>query len=86
MSRAGDGRLGRAVQELVEGLLRSMTWDEKLAQMQVVFRPDPGELERWIRAGVGAIFWPRNAAAVNRLQRVAVEQTTRSASTGSAGR
>ena len=59
----------------VEGLLRSMTWDEKLAQMQVVFRPDPAELERWVRAGVGAIFWPRSAAAVNALQRVAVEQT-----------
>jgi beta-glucosidase len=59
----------------VEELLRSMTWDEKLAQMQVVFRPDPAELERWIRAGVGAVFWPRSAAAVNGLQRVAVEQT-----------
>ena len=75
MSRAEDGRLGGAGQERVEGLLRSMTWDEKLTQMQVVFRPDPGELERWVRAGVGAIFWPRSAAAVNRLQRVAVEQT-----------
>ena len=59
----------------VEGLLRSMTWDGKLAQMQVVFRPDPAELERWVRAGVGAIFWPRSAAAVNAFQRVAVEQT-----------
>lgn len=59
----------------VDELLRSMTWDEKLAQMQVVFRPDPAELERWVRAGVGAIFWPRSAAAVNALQRVAVEQT-----------
>ena len=59
----------------VEELLRSMTWDEKLAQMQVVFRPDPAELDRWVRAGVGATFWPRSAAAVNALQRVAVEQT-----------
>jgi beta-glucosidase len=59
----------------VEELLGSMTWDEKLAQMQVVFRPDPAELERWVRAGVGAIFWPRSASAVNALQRVAVEQT-----------
>ncbi len=59
----------------VEGLLRSMTWDEKLAQMQIVFRPDPAELERWVRAGVGAIFWPRGAAAVNAFQRAAVEQT-----------
>jgi beta-glucosidase len=59
----------------VEELLRSMTWDEKLAQMQVVFRPDPAELDRWVRAGVGATFWPRSAVAVNTLQRVAVEQT-----------
>jgi beta-glucosidase len=58
-----------------EELLRSMTWDEKLAQMQVVFRPDPAELDRWVRAGVGATFWPRSAAAVNALQRAAVEQT-----------
>ena len=43
--------------------------------MQVVFRPDPAELDRWVRAGVGATFWPRSAAAVNALQRVAVEQT-----------
>jgi beta-glucosidase len=69
------GRLTRADRDRVEGLLRSMTWDEKIAQMQVVFRPDPGELERRVRAGVGAIFWPRSAAAVNGFQRVAVEQT-----------
>ena len=62
-------------EQRVEALLGSMTWDEKLAQMQIVFRPDPAELERWVRAGVGAIFWPRSAAAVNALQRVAVEQT-----------
>jgi beta-glucosidase len=62
-------------EQRVEALLSSMTWDEKLAQMQIVFRHDPAELERWVRAGVGAIFWPRSAAAVNALQRVAVEQT-----------
>jgi beta-glucosidase len=75
MSRMDDGQLARADHERIERLVRSMTWDEKLAQMQVVFRPDPAELERWVRAGVGAIFWPRSAAAVNGLQRVAVEQT-----------
>src|SRR5215472_9538468 len=67
--------LAGADQDRIEGLLRSMTWDEKLAQMQVVFRPDPAVLERWVRGGAGAIFWPRSAAAVNALQRVAVEQT-----------
>jgi beta-glucosidase len=66
--------MSRAEQR-AEALLGSMTWDEKLAQLQVVFRPDPAELERWVRGGVGAIFWPRTAAAVNALQRVAVEQT-----------
>jgi len=63
------------VEQRVDQLLRSMTWDEKLAQMQIVFGPDPADLERWVRAGVGAIFWPCSAAAVNGLQRVAVEQT-----------
>ena len=62
-------------EQRVEALLNSMTWDEKLAQLQIVFRPDPAELERWVRGGVGAIFWPRSAAAVNAQQRVAVEQT-----------
>jgi len=75
MSRMEDGPLTRADDERIERLVRSMTWDEKLAQMQVVFRPDPAELERWVRAGAGAIFWPRSAAAVNELQRVAIEQT-----------
>ena len=59
----------------VDELLRSMTWDEKLAQMQVVFRPDPAELKRWVRAGVGAIFWPRSAATVNALQRWSTRKT-----------
>ena len=67
--------MSRAGQDRVEALLRSMTWDEKLAQMQVVFKPDPAQLERRVRAGAGAIFWPRSAAAVNALQRIAVEQT-----------
>ena len=52
-----------------------MTWDEKLAQMQVVFRPDLGELGQLVRAGIGAVFWPRSAASVNALQRIAVERT-----------
>ena len=59
----------------VDELVCSMTWDEKLAQMQIVYKPDPAHVERWVRAGVGAVFWPRSAAAVNALQRVAVEQT-----------
>ncbi|HTQ93622.1 MAG TPA: glycoside hydrolase family 3 N-terminal domain-containing protein, partial [Streptosporangiaceae bacterium] len=67
--------MSRAGQDRVEALLRSMTWDEKLAQIQVVFKPDPAQLERRVRAGAGAIFWPRSAAAVNALQRIAVEQT-----------
>jgi hypothetical protein len=34
----------------IEELLRSMSWDEKLAQRQVVFRPDPPEqLGFWTR-------------------------------------
>jgi len=75
VNRVPPGGLTGGDQDRIEALLKSMTWDEKLAQMQIVFRADPAELRRWVRAGVGAIFWPRSAAAVNALQRVAVEQT-----------
>ena len=60
----------------VRELLGRMTWAEKLGQLQIVFRPDPGAAEQLVRDGIGSVFWPRSAAATNALQRVAVEQTT----------
>lgn len=56
-------------------LLDELTWAEKLGQLQIVFRPDLGDAEDLVRNGIGSVFWPRSAAATNRLQRVAVEET-----------
>ena len=56
-------------------LLADMTPGEKLGQLQIVFRPALDDAAALVRAGIGAVFWPRSAAAVNELQRVAVEET-----------
>lgn len=59
----------------IDDLLSRMTWDEKIGQLQIVFRPDPDDAAALVRRGVGSTFWPRSAAATNALQRVAVEET-----------
>jgi beta-glucosidase len=59
----------------VDRLFAEMTWAEKLGQLQIVFRPAQEDAEQLVRDGIGSIFWPRSAAAVNALQRVAVEET-----------
>ena len=56
-------------------LLAELTWPEKLAQLQIVFRPGQDAAEQLVRDGIGSVFWPRSAAATNALQRVAVEET-----------
>ncbi|MGV9194047.1 glycoside hydrolase family 3 N-terminal domain-containing protein [Microbacterium sp. MC2] len=61
--------------DCVRGLLARMTDAEKLAQLQIVFRPGADDAAELVRSGVGATFWPRSAAATNTLQRIAVEQT-----------
>lgn len=52
-----------------------MTWEEKLGQLQIVFRPDPDDAAALVRRGVGSTFWPPSAEATNALQRIAVEET-----------
>lgn len=59
----------------IDDLLSRMTWDEKLGQLQIVFRPNPDDAAALVRRGVGSTFWPPSAAATNTLQRVAVEET-----------
>jgi beta-glucosidase len=56
-------------------LLSRMTTEEKLAQLQIIYRPDPADAALLVRAGIGAMFWPQSAAASNALQREAVENT-----------
>ncbi|WP_243836749.1 glycoside hydrolase family 3 N-terminal domain-containing protein [Paenarthrobacter nitroguajacolicus] len=58
-----------------EQLLASMTYAEKLAQLQIVWRPDSGEAGNLARTGAGALFWPASAPATNALQRIAVEES-----------
>jgi beta-glucosidase len=59
----------------IDRLLAEMTPAEKLGQLQIVFRPELDDAAALVREGVGSMFWPRSAAAVNVLQRVAVEET-----------
>ncbi|WP_173921640.1 glycoside hydrolase family 3 N-terminal domain-containing protein [Agromyces sp. Marseille-P2726] len=61
----------RRVRALIDGL----SWAEKLGQLQIVFRPSLHEAKQLVRGGIGSVFWPRSSAAVNALQRVAVEET-----------
>src|SRR3954454_19245476 len=59
----------------IEALLARMSWEEKLAQLQISYRPQLEDAAELVRGGIGAVFWPRSAAATNELQRVAVEET-----------
>lgn len=59
----------------VENLLTSMTWEQKLAQLQIAYRPRLEDAKELVRAGIGAVFWPRSAGATNELQRAAAEES-----------
>lgn len=59
----------------VERLLAAMTWEQKLAQLQIAYRPRLEDAMQLVRGGLGAVFWPRNAENTNELQRVAVEES-----------
>ena len=58
-----------------EQILACMTYAQKLAQLQIVWRPDPAEAGNLARNGAGALFWPASAQATNALQRIAVEES-----------
>src|SRR6478735_7930327 len=61
--------------ERIERLIAEMTSEEKLGQLQIVFRPKPDDAAQLVREGLGSVFWPPSAAKTNELQRVAVEET-----------
>lgn len=58
-----------------EQILARMNFAEKLAQLQIVWRPDSTEAGNLARNGAGALFWPASAEATNTLQRIAVEES-----------
>ena len=43
----------------LEELLARMTWAEKLAQLQIIWRRDEDDALALARGGIGALFWPR---------------------------
>ena len=59
----------------IDDLLARMTWEQKLFQLQIVWRKQTGEQNDLARRGIGAQFWPPSAAVTNTLQRVAVEES-----------
>ena len=59
----------------VDDLLARMTWGEKLAQLQILWRRDDDEALALARGGIGALFWPQSAERTNALQRAAVEES-----------
>src|SRR5690349_764330 len=59
----------------IDDLLARMTWEQKLFQLQIVWRKDTAAQRELARRGIGAQFWPPSAAATNELQRVAIEES-----------
>ena len=59
----------------LDALLARMSWADKLAQLQILWRRDEGEALALARGGIGALFWPQSAEATNALQRAAVEES-----------
>ena len=68
-------QLTDAQRERIEGILASLTWEEKLNQAQVTFKMSLEECLEAARGGIGALFWPGSAADANAVQRAAVEES-----------
>ena len=59
----------------LDELLTRMSWAEKLAQLQILWRRDDDDALTLARHGIGALFWPQSAERTNALQRAAVEES-----------
>lgn len=71
---------GASSNGLVDDLLQRMTLEEKIGQLTqaggVAFRPNMPKPEDEIRAGrAGSVLWISDPAAINRLQKIAVEES-----------
>jgi beta-glucosidase len=63
------------VEEAIEQILARLTWPQKLAQLQIAYRPRFEDAAALVRDGIGAVFWPGNAERTAELQRIAREET-----------
>lgn len=68
-------QLSDAQRERIESILASLTWEEKLNQVQITFKMTQEECLDAARSGIGALFWPGSAAQTNAVQRAAVEES-----------
>ena len=59
----------------IDVLIARLSWDEKLAQLQIAYRPRFEDAAALVRSGIGAVFWPGDATRTNELQRVAREES-----------
>jgi beta-glucosidase len=62
-----------AIEQRVESLLRQMTVDEKLEQVQLL--PDFLVTDSEVQKGLGSVLSQTDATEINRLQHIAVEQS-----------
>ncbi len=62
------------VREL-DAMLARMSWDEKVAQLQIAYRPRFEDAIALVRSGIGAVFWPGDLVRTRELQRIAREET-----------
>ena len=90
MTRAMAAALGAAVLQSsllfgadvapkVEELLHRMTLDEKIGQLTQIggmaFIPGAPKPEDAVRKGAGSVLWLNDPAAINRLQKISMEET-----------
>lgn len=75
MTTAPADQLTDAQKNRIEEILASLTWEEKLNQAQITFKMSQEECLEAARGGIGALFWPGNAADTNAVQRAAVEES-----------
>lgn len=59
----------------IDDLIARLSWEEKLAQLQIAYRPRFEDAAALVRSGIGAVFWPGDADRTNELQRVAREES-----------
>ncbi len=76
----GSAFSGADVAPRVEALLGRMTLEEKIGQLTqiggIAFTPDAPKPDEAIRKGLaGSVLWLSDPAAINRLQKIAVEET-----------
>jgi len=71
LTAVGDADHERQIGDLIA----RMTRDQKVAQLQIAYRPRFEDAAALVRGGIGAVFWPGNAERTNELQRIARDES-----------